>query len=269
MFIPIEDVHSRWGTFPFHVRHIPIPCEAHTHSRWGCAFPVRHIPIPCEAHPHFRWGCAVPVRHIPIPCEAHPHLISGEYVHSRWGTSPFPVRHIHISGEDVHSWWVTSPFLVRTCILGEAYPYSQRGVNVQTLVGNCIYCIIIFSFLFPAPLAGVTNLKAGPQGRQTLLIEWTVSWLLLCEQFLLSVCSPSPHREVWSAKVFDTKWACYLGAQKWKPVLLKLPALPTCFFAFKQNKKFISSIFWDVSFKNNCSSPTVDRFRQNLAKCAQ
>ena len=59
-----------------------------------CAFPVRHIPIPGEAHLHSRWSTSpFPVRHIPIP---------GEDVHSQWGTSPFPVR-ICILGEDVHS----------------------------------------------------------------------------------------------------------------------------------------------------------------------
>ena len=49
MCIPSEDVHFRWVTSPFPVRHIPIPGEnvnsivIHPHQEWGCVSSGMHI----------------------------------------------------------------------------------------------------------------------------------------------------------------------------------------------------------------------------------
>ena len=71
IWIPSEDVHSRWGTSPFPMR-MCIPGEAHLHSWWGFAFPVRMFillwfitsSLGMELVTHQEWECASLGMHI-------------------------------------------------------------------------------------------------------------------------------------------------------------------------------------------------------------
>ena len=87
----INYVHSRWG-YAFPVR-MCIPSEAHPHSRWGTSpFSVRHIPIPGEAHLHSRshsqWGCLFHCDSLfhsdSSPLGMHILTGNGDVAHSEW-----------------------------------------------------------------------------------------------------------------------------------------------------------------------------------------
>ena len=167
IWIPCEDVHSRWGTSPF-LGRICIPGKAHPHSRWWCAFPVRHIPILGEdvhsivIHLYREYTSSSGMG----MC-----LTGNAYSHREWECASPGVHILTGNGNVPHRECTSTPGM-GMCLTGSgnAYPHclphrectSSPGKNILTVNAHSLYRVFtLFSTFF---LAFFFNFSTGIMG---------------------------------------------------------------------------------------------------------